>query len=113
MRTLLRVLAVLGTFHFVCFCWVFFRAGSFQQAWLMLSQLAELSFHRSNLHTPLLLVLGIGLVSHYMPTSTFERIKRAFIAAPAIVQGVVLFLAALGVRQMVSSEAVPFVYFQF
>jgi hypothetical protein len=40
-------------------------------------------------------------------------LKRRFIAAPALVQGLLLFVAAVIVRQMMSTETVPFVYFQF
>lgn len=41
-----RLLGVVATFHFVCACWVFFRAETFAQAHLMFSQLGTLTtFH--------------------------------------------------------------------
>lgn len=108
-----RILGVLFTFHFVCLCWVFFRGGSFGKVKLMLTQLSQLTVHHPNLHGLLLAVLGLGVASHYVPQDVFSTLKRRFIAAPAVVQGVLLFVAALVVRQMMSTETVPFVYFQF
>jgi D-alanyl-lipoteichoic acid acyltransferase DltB (MBOAT superfamily) len=109
----IRVASVLLTFHFVCLCWIFFRAGSFDSAWLMLTQLAQLTTHHANLPAPVVSILALGLLSHYVPAPAFERLKRGFIVAPFPVQGALLFIAALVLRKMVSSEAVPFVYFQF
>jgi D-alanyl-lipoteichoic acid acyltransferase DltB (MBOAT superfamily) len=108
-----RILGVLLTFHFVCLCWVFFRAGSFAKVSLMFHQLSQLTVHHPNLHGLLLAVLGVGVASHYVPQDAFEALKQRFIKAPAVVQGVLLFTAALIVRQMLSTETVPFVYFQF
>jgi hypothetical protein len=107
------VLGVVLTFHFVCLCWVFFRAGSFDKVKLMLSQLSQLTVHHPNLHGLLLAILGLGVASHYVPQDVFAALQRRFIAAPAVVQGLLLFVAALIVRQMMSTETVPFVYFQF
>jgi D-alanyl-lipoteichoic acid acyltransferase DltB (MBOAT superfamily) len=111
--TISRILGVFFTFHFVCLCWIFFRAGSFGKVSLMLSQLSQLTTHHPNLNPMLLAVLGVGMATHYVPEGSFERLKQRYIAAPALVQGVLLFAAALIVRKMMSAETVPFVYFQF
>lgn len=104
---------VLLTFHFVCLTWIFFRAPSFDQARVFFSQLATLTTYTPNLHWKVLIVLAVGLLTHYAPERWYQACKRRFIAAPAPAQGLVLCGVALLLREMVSAEAVPFVYFQF
>ncbi len=110
---LARVASVLVTFHLVCFCWLFFRARSLDQAWLMLGRFATLSTFHPNLDPRLLAVLSAGLLSHYVPDRWYDRALRTFSNLPAVAQAAVLLGLALSVREMASLEAVPFVYFQF
>ncbi len=107
------LLGVLITLHFVCACWIFFRADNFQKAWLMFSQLGQLTHFHPNLHAKVLWVLGLGLFSHYVPEPLFVWARETFKRAPAFTQGVILLGLLLWVREMVSAQAVPFVYFQF
>src|SRR5690606_36494043 len=67
-----RLLGVVATFHFVCACWVFFRAETFAQAHLMFSQLGTLTTFHPNLHPSILLVMAIGLVSHFLPDRLYQ-----------------------------------------
>jgi D-alanyl-lipoteichoic acid acyltransferase DltB (MBOAT superfamily) len=108
-----RVVSVLLTFHFVCFAWIFFRSGTFDQARLMLSQLAQLSTFHPNLRADVLVVLGIGLVTHFLPERWYQWTQSAFVRAPALAQGFGLVATAIVLNRMISQEAVPFVYFQF
>ncbi len=106
-------LGVFVTFHFVCLCWVFFRAETFSKAWAMLTQVCQGTWFHPNLHWQVLGVLTLGLVTHLLPERWYQASQKRFIELPAIGQGVVLCLAALALREMLSAEAVPFVYFQF
>ena len=108
-----KLLGVVLTFHFVCVTWIFFRSDSFSHAYLMLTQLGQLTTHAVNLHNPVLAVLALGLGTHFVPERWFQNAKNAFIAAPTPAQGFVLCCAAFVLREMISAEAVPFVYFQF
>ncbi len=108
-----RAVSVLLTFHAVCFCWLFFRAKSLEDAGLILGRLATLSTFHPNLDPRLLGVLAVGLVSHYVPERWFQRVLAVFADLPALAQAAVLLIIALSVREMASLEAVPFVYFQF
>ncbi|MDX2055982.1 MAG: MBOAT family protein [Polyangiaceae bacterium] len=110
---LARTLGVIVTFHLVCLGWVFFRANSFSQAGLMLSRVASFTFYHPNLHTTVLFVLALGLLSHYVPEAWFNKIQATFIRLPALGQAVCLILAALAIKQLATTESVPFVYFQF
>ena len=110
---LVRVLGVLLTFHFVCACWIFFRADSFGNARTMFVQLATLTHYAPRLTPTLLAVLAAGLVSHFVPERWYDGARDAFARMPAPVQGVALFAVAVVIRRMAAAEAVPFVYFQF
>lgn len=106
-------LGVALTFHFVCFAWIFFRAPSFSQARILLSQLGQLTTYHPNLHAPVLIALGVGLLTHFAPERWYQGFKSWFIRLPSVAQGLLLCVVALILREMISAEAVPFVYFQF
>ncbi|APR83699.1 Putative poly(beta-D-mannuronate) O-acetylase [Minicystis rosea] len=108
-----RVVATVLTFHYVCLAWIFFRAQTFQQALLVLKQIGTLTTFHPNLPPLVVGVLGIGIASHYVPESAYERMKRGFADLPAPAQGALLFLVAVLLHEAASAEAVPFVYFQF
>ena len=108
-----HVLCVFLTFHLVCAAWIFFRAETFQRAWSMFEQLATFTTHHPNLDPRVLAVLAIGLLGHWAPEQWYTGARDLYARLPAPAQGVALFCAALGLRQMASAEAVPFVYFQF
>jgi D-alanyl-lipoteichoic acid acyltransferase DltB (MBOAT superfamily) len=104
---------VVVTFHFVLFAWIFFRADSLRSARILLGELATLTTYHPNLDGRVLGILALGLALHLLPTRFETAARQRFTALPAAAQGVVLFGLMLTVRHMASSEAVPFVYFQF
>ena len=105
--------AVLLTFHYVCFAWVFFRAPSFKHAMLVLKQVATLTTFHPNLPTPVVAILALGLASHFIPSRAFTFVRESFGRLPAPAQGVLLFGVAVILHEVAGSAAVPFVYFQF
>lgn len=107
------VLGVFFTFHVVCLAWVFFRATSFGGAVRVLRQLAELTTFTPNLPPLLAALLGVGLLSHYVPERAFAWMRSRFARLPAPAQGLLLFLVAALLHEAASAKAVPFVYFQF
>src|SRR6185503_10436290 len=108
-----RGAAVLLTFHYVCFAWVFFRAPTFRQAVLVLKQIATLTRFHPNLPPIVLGILAVGLVTHFIPGRLYEGLRRGFTLLPAPAQGVLRFGVALVLHEAASAVAVPFVYFQF
>jgi alginate O-acetyltransferase complex protein AlgI len=108
-----HVLSVFLTFHLVCAAWIFFRADSFRSAATVFSQLATLTHYHPNLPLPVLGVLALGLASHFTPELWYQAAQRSFMRMPALAQGMALFCVGLGLREMASADAVPFVYFQF
>jgi len=108
-----RVVRVFVTFHLVTIAWIFFRSETFDQASLFFSRLASLSTYHPNLDQRVLLVLAVGIGSHYVPERWYEAVRERFALSPAVVQGAALFVVGIAVRALASAEAVPFVYFQF
>lgn len=105
--------AILLTFQLVCAGWIFFRADSFENAWLIYSRIFSWTSYHPNLHPRVIAVLLLGLVSHLAPERFYAGCRQRFVTMPAIAQAAALLIAALGVREMASAQAVPFVYFQF
>jgi alginate O-acetyltransferase complex protein AlgI len=108
-----QALNVFVTFHLVCVTWVFFRSSDFHIAGLMFQRMATLSTYHPNIHSLPMAMLGLGLVTHYLPSDWTRALRGSFVRMPGYAQGVALLLAAIALRQMQSAEAVPFVYFQF
>jgi alginate O-acetyltransferase complex protein AlgI len=101
------------TFHFVCLGWIFFRADTFRGARGILDSLSTLTTFHPNLPVSVVLVLGVGLLSHWVPERGYEGARNGFVRLPAVAQGLALFVVAVALREMESAELVPFVYFQF
>lgn len=108
-----RALAVFGTFHLVCFGWVFFRSETFAKAGLILKRIASGSLYHPNLHALVVAVMAVGLLTHFIPTQWDLALRRRFADLPVLGQALCLLLAAVVLGQMATTEVVPFVYFQF
>ena len=113
-----RVLGVVLTFHYVCFAWIFFRAGSYKtgavdHALVVLKQLGTASIGTANLPVKVLAVLAVGLVLHFVPRNWIESVREQFVRTPALVQGIVLAVAACAIHLAAGAKAEPFVYGQF
>ena len=111
--SLRHILSVFLTFHLVCVGWVFFRSESFEKAGLVFAQMATFTSHHPNLTPSLLGVLLLGISSHYLPDRLFYALQTRFCRSHFVLQALVLAAVAILLRRMVSSEQVPFVYFQF
>ena len=117
-RGLRRILAVLLTFHFVCFTWIFFRHHTFAGAWLMLQRIFT-DFHAELVPQVLLgykyvlCFMLFGYVTHFIPDRWQEGcialLRRSNVVVDALLITAVIFI----VIQVKSSTIQPFIYFQF
>ncbi len=110
---LLRALSVFFTFHLVCAAWIFFRAETFGKASLVFSRIATGTSYHPNLPPLVLGTIAMGLVLHFIPVRWDRALRAHFVRLPAPVQGLCLLLAAVVLRQMATTDAVTFIYFQF
>lgn len=113
-----RFIGVLFTFHFVCLCWIFFRANNFNDAILMLKQIA----YQFNGQIALQLFLGyrmvfvlfaLGYILHFVPRKYETKMELLIIRSPFWVKALLLLLVIWLVIQTKSAELLPFIYFQF
>jgi alginate O-acetyltransferase complex protein AlgI len=110
---LLHALSVVGTFHLVCATWIFFRAETFAKAALMFRRIASGTTYHPNLPPLVLGTMAVGLVLHFVPVRWDRALRARFVRLPAPIQGCCLLLATVALRQMATTEAVTFIYFQF
>lgn len=116
--TFRRMLGGLWTFHFVCFCWIFFRAEGMEKAGQMIRQIA-FDFRPeffpeflSGYSTVLFwMLLGYGL--HVLPKSAEQAAQRVATALPLLGKAFVLTALVALVMQVKSAEVQAFIYFQF
>jgi alginate O-acetyltransferase complex protein AlgI len=108
-----RPLAVLTTFHFVCFAWIFFRADSLQSAIALLRQLSKVTVDTSNLPIPVALLVTLGFAAHWTPDRLSDLARDGFVRLPATAQACVLFALAVGLYFVASTDVVPFIYSRF
>ena len=117
-RGLRRWLGVVVTFHFVCFCWIFFRQAHFADAVTMLRQIA-FSFHLELLpqllagYPAVFLLMLLGFVLHFLPDTWEQWGTKKVTALPLVGKAVLLVALIYVVIQIKSADVQPFIYFQF
>jgi D-alanyl-lipoteichoic acid acyltransferase DltB (MBOAT superfamily) len=105
-----RAIAIVGTYHFVCFTWIFFRAGSVSAALDLLSRIASVTAGFENV-TPLFgAVLITGFAALWMRS---EALRDRFAASPFYVHAAVLVLIAMVIQRWGATATAPFVYSRF
>jgi len=108
----IRVVCTLATFHFVCLTWIVFRAESLTQVFAVLRRLVTLQFSTANLPASLLLLLVVGLASHWCPAPAFKAALAGWRWLPSPAQALVVLSVALGLYY-VSGAEVQFIYGNF
>lgn len=113
-----NALAILLTFHFVCFCWVFFKAADFDTALAMLHQIGydfTLSVWPAfaNNYWPVLVMMGLAYMLHVIPDDYADRVINRFrrIPLPAYIAVFFVFVVLYGYFK--SAEPVMPIYLQF
>ncbi len=102
------------TFQIVCFAWIFFRAGSFEDAWELIVRLFTAWGEPSELVTGgVLLAIAVGIGSQYLPRRLPLDLMARFSRLPIPAQAGVLSLALLVVHAMGPEGVAPFIYFRF
>ena len=111
-------IGMLFTFHFVTFCWIFFRATSFDSAWAMLHQIVT-NFDVNSLqqvvvgYQTVFIFIGIGYLLHFLPKAVDTFTESLIIKTPFLLQAVYLAAFIWLVIQVKSADVQPFIYFQF
>jgi alginate O-acetyltransferase complex protein AlgI len=113
-----RLLSLLITFHFVVFCWIFFRADSFGNAYAVIAQITgsmNISLTRTFiLSYPVVFSLMVfACILHFLPGKCDVWWKSVFAKMNPPVMSLVVAAAIWLVVQMRSTDLQPFIYLQF
>ena len=113
-----KLVGVVLTFHFVCFCWIFFRATSMETAGQMIWQIAA---HFSPQvfgdfiagYSTVLWLMALGYVLHFLPHSLELKAEQFVTAMPMAGKVALTVTVIVLVIETKSAGIQPFIYFQF
>ena len=110
--------SILFTFHFVAFCWMYFRAIDIKIVETMTYQIffdfevTELSSRVQGYWKPFSFIL-FGFFIHLVPSKFKQNLKNIFSSTPIYIQVVIISILIFLIYQAKSAEIQPFIYFQF
>lgn len=115
---LYNALALLITFHFVCFCWVFFKAATLEDASSMLYQIThDFSFSVWGAfydnYRPVILMIAFAFILHAFPDYFADNVIRRVKKVPMPVYIALFFVFVIVYGYFKSSEPVMPIYLQF
>jgi alginate O-acetyltransferase complex protein AlgI len=110
--------SVFFTFHFVCFCWIFFRASDMEIAGQVISQIVShftpsIFFDFVGGYKVVLSLMVLGYALHFIPKSVELMVENWFTQTPLIAKAAMLLVLIVLVIQTKSATIQPFIYFQF
>ena len=113
-----KILGVLITFHFVTFCWIFFRAESFSVASDILFQIKNnfnfINYQKVISSYPYVVLMIItGYTLHMLPRKFEFDLIKIIERCPLFVKAFFLALICWTIVQVSGTDVVPFIYFQF
>lgn len=113
-----NAIAVLITFHFVCFCWIFFKAADFETATNMIHQIThDFSFSVWNAfaghYWEVLVMMAIAYFTHAIPDNYADKVIGRLQKVPLIAYLFVFFAFVILYGFFKSAEPVMPIYLQF
>jgi D-alanyl-lipoteichoic acid acyltransferase DltB (MBOAT superfamily) len=109
---------IIITFNFVSFAWIFFRAGSMEDAGVMLSQIFS-SFSPGDYrvvlmaYLPVLILIASGYILHFLPVTIKEAYRGLFIRMPLVIKFLIVIGVAILLNKVGTEVLQPFIYFRF
>ncbi|TAE51065.1 MAG: MBOAT family protein [Bacteroidetes bacterium] len=118
LSVLVHMGGVFFTFHFVCFCWIFFRVESFDLAGEMLYQIlrnfhGELAWKIIADFRPVFLMMLLGYFLHFLPEDLGRWVQQRFNRLPVPAKAVIVALFIWFTLLAGSAGEQPFIYYQF
>lgn len=102
-----RLLKQLAVFIFVCFTWIFFRADSLSDAFLICSRILHAAWTDPQIPALMLALVLIVWIYQFMLESPLRRLLQTSVVRVSVVVAMFLYLCVC------SSGAGSFIYFQF
>jgi len=113
-----KLISGIITFHFVAFCWIFFRADTFELAGKMILQIYH-SFRPEVMYEAIIgyknvfMIMIFGYLLHWLPSQWKTFSTEVFIKTPDFAKATIVLVIILAIFQVKSSALQPFIYFQF
>jgi D-alanyl-lipoteichoic acid acyltransferase DltB (MBOAT superfamily) len=113
-----QITGIFLTFNFVSFAWIFFRAGTMQDAGVMLTQIFS-SFKPGNYATvlmaylPVVVLIVSGYIMHFLPVTVKEAYRGLFIRIPLVFKFLIAAVVAVLLYKVGTDVVQPFIYFRF
>ena len=102
-----RLLKQLGVFLFVCLAWIFFRAGSLEDALLIVSRIFTAAWQDPQIPTLMLMLVVLIWLYQLFHESRFQWILQTDVVRVGVAAAMVLYLC------LCASGGGAFIYFQF
>jgi len=102
-----KIAKQLGVFVFVCFTWIFFRAGSASDAWLIVRRLFSAPWHDPQVPVLMLALIALVWVYQFLYESKLKPLLQTGFVRVAAAVFMVLYLG------LFASGGGSFIYFQF
>ncbi len=115
---MLKIIGVFITFHFVCFCWIFFKASSFHDAGVIITQIFT-NFNGGawpQIISAYGIVLGVmllGYIIHFIPKSYQYFSENVLIKISLVGRIAVLLIFIWIIIQVKQAHQVMPIYLQF
>lgn len=107
-----------ATMLFVSSLWVFFRAESWTDSWLIIRNIFTnfqpeciLPFFETRLLW--VTMMAVIIIAHALPEGVWDRAGMWYVRSPWVVKLIVFIIVVQLVIQFMSEEVSPFIYFQF
>ena len=97
----------LATFAFVCFAWIFFRAGSLGDATLIIARIFTGAWHTPQVPALMLLLAGLIWLYQFMFESRFKELLHTSVVRVGVAVFMIIYLC------LFATEGGAFIYFQF
>jgi alginate O-acetyltransferase complex protein AlgI len=109
---------ILITFHFVCLCWIFFRAASLDSVVQMVNQIlfsfnGQIIFQFIAAYKVVIALILLGFVLHFIPERIELHTRQHIVKSHFVLKAAWMISIILLVIQTKSAAIQPFIYFQF
>ncbi len=113
-----RALSWVVTMTVVSLLWVFFRAETWDDSWLIIKNIFT-DFSLDYI-TPFVevryvwcIMMAVIIIAHALPRRWFDAMGQTFVRSPWILKLIIFIIVVQIVIQFMSEEVAPFIYFQF
>ncbi len=117
-RGVRRFLGQVITFHFVCFCWIYFRAQDLATINKMFAQItgafqADKVLQMVNGYADVFRLMVVAYVIHWFPRRLKDDLVVWFTRMPELVKAIIISIVVIVLYQASTADVKPFIYFQF